>query len=239
MLEIEKIKKPSTKEKESEVLEKEPSPELLEIQNKLQQLKDKEFYKTNPEEYKELSRQTYKDLGTFFLNNGAEFVTDVNDIYKEYKDSYSNPLVVRREDPEKVTELAEGMNLDLRFDPKVSRDRGDKYANCAIWPYGKNPVAGIKNAFLEGRGMAGPIVALTGINPNKEKTELDKPENAQLKVGDIEREAVRIFSGEVSKEDLRFIILRIQKNFFPEENLTEEEKKTESKQIFRGFEFEQ
>lgn len=246
MLNLDKIKetKPgeglkNKKTQKEENAEHEPSAKLLALEEKIKQLKDKDFNKEDPERYKELCYQTYKDFSSFLIENGGEFASDVNNVYKKYQDSYSDPLVVRREDPEKVAQLVDGKDLDLSFDPKVVGDRGDKYANSAIWPYGKNPVAGIRNAFLEGRGMAGPMVTLTAIKADPDNTNIETPENAKMKVGDIEREAVRIFSGNVSKEDLRFIILRIQKDFFPEENLTEQELKTNPKQIFRAIEFEQ
>jgi hypothetical protein len=239
MFNLEKIKEPKQKiEVEAEEdFEYEPSQEFLEINEKLNQLKDKSLYSQDKEKYKELCHQTYKDLGSFLINNGGEFSSDINNVYKKYQSNYNNPLVVRREDPEKVAQLVDGKDIDLKFDPKVTGDRGDKYANCAIWPYGKNPVAGIKNAFLEGRGMAGPLVTLTAVKANPNNTSIEKPKDFKIKVGDIEREAVRIFSGNINKEDLKFIILRIQKDFFPQDNLAEEEIKTNPKQIFRAIEF--
>ncbi len=239
MFNLEKIQEPkqNTKLENEEKLEQKSSQELLDIKEKISQLKDKKLYSENPEQYKELSYQTYKDLGTFFINNGGEFASDVNNVYKKYQNNYSDPLIVRREDPGKVAELIDGTDVDLKFDPKVVGDRGDKYANSAIWPYGKNPVAGIKNAFLEGRGMAGPLVILTAIKPDPKSTNIEVPKNFKKKVGDIDREAVRILSGSVSKEDLKFIILRIQKDFFPKENLSKEEIKNNPKQIFRAIEF--
>lgn len=215
--------------------EKIPSPELIKIKEELQALKDANFFKENPEEYKKISRQTYKDLCSFFINDGAEFVIDVNDIYKSYNNR--TPLIVRKEDPEKVAALNENFDINLSFDPKVVAERGDKYVNCAIWPYGNTAVAGIKNAFLEGRGMAGPLASVIGIRQNPKNTEITIPHDFMLKVGDIEREAVRIASGTITKEDLEFIILRIQKDFFPAESLMEGEKNESIKQIFRAFKF--
>lgn len=214
---------------------KEFSPALIKIKKMLQDLKSKELAISSPDEYKKLSYQTYKDLCSFFTEEGAEFVTDVNDIYKKYTKNNISPLIIRREDPEKVIALNEDVDINIHFDPKVAGDMGDKYANCAIWPYGPNAVSGIRNAFLEGKGMAGPIVALMAVNNNPKNTNLKKPDDFLLKVGDIEREAVRIVSGTIIKQDLEFIILRIQKDFFPPESLTDREKQDEVKQIFRGF----
>jgi len=217
--------------------EKTPTEELIRVKKMLQKLKDKDLILENPTEYKELSYQAYKDLSSFFINEGAEFVTDVNEIYQEFGNKQTSPIIIRREDPKKVAALSEGFPINLNFDPKVVGERGDKYANCAIWPYGRDAVSGIRNSFLKGRGMAGPLVTLIGVSHNPKSTELTIPEEFMIKVGTIERDAVRIASGNLTKEDLQFIILRIQKDFFPEENLSDSEKTENNKQIFRGFIF--
>ncbi len=201
-------------------------------------LKNKDKAKENPEEYRKRCHQAYKDMASFFISQGGNFIVDVNEIYRSYhRQANQEPLIVRREDPEKTAGLAAGMAVDLSFDPKVTGDRGDKYANCAIWPYGSNPVAGIKNSFLEGRGMAGPLVTILAARHNPKNSRLEEPEDRLMKVGDITREAVRIVSGEIGREDLEFIIVRMAANYFPEENLTEEERKEKPTQIFRAFSF--
>jgi len=216
----------------------ETSDELKNVISLLRKLKNKDLIIQDAQEYKQASFQAYKKLTEFFINNNAEFITDVNQIYRKYGNNFSFPFVTRREDPEKVASLCEGHNVSLAFDPNVVGDRGDKYANCAIWPHGKDPIGGIRNSFLEGRGMAGPIVTLVALKQNPKNNSLEITKDSLQKVGTIEREAVRIVSGQIKKEDLAFIILRIQKEFFPPENLTEEEEKNNNKQIFRGFTFE-
>jgi hypothetical protein len=229
---------PITKKSEfSKIEAQEPSAELLKVQEELRFLKDKESYKKDPEKYKSASKQTYKDIAGFLWDKGGEFVTDVNKIYREYGANGRTLLIVRREDPEKVLSLSEGGDVSLTFDPQVVGDRGDKYVNCAIWPYGRNAVSGIKNAFLEGRGMAGPLVTVVGVRQNPANNQVEMAKDAMTEVGDIERDAVRIVSGTLKKEDLAFIIVRIQKDYFPTENLVEAEKNDQVKQIFRGFTF--
>jgi hypothetical protein len=236
-MEVIKEKYQKTTEKEIEANKFEASPQLLQLKELISYLKNKKEAINNPEEYKQKSFETYKNLVSLFLENNGEFVTDVNDIYKKYQDNISFPFIVRRDDPEKVAELSEGKDINLSFDSKVVGDRGDKYANCSIWPYGRNAVSGIKAAFLEGRGMAGPLVTLIGVRNNSDHMNIDKPKDSLERVGTIDREAVRIVSGNIAKEDLEFIILRIQKEFFPPENMSEEEKSGENKQIFRGIIF--
>lgn len=225
------------KEVRNNQVEKTPSPELLKIQESLQKLKNSRE-NLSLDEYKKISFQTYKNLAGFLIENGGNIVSDINQIYQKYNKQMSNPLIVRREDPEKVSSLVEGFDISLSFDPKVVGDRGDKYVNCAIWPYGRDLVSGIKNAFLEGRGMAGPLVTLIGVKQNDKNNKVEEADDYLKKVGTIERDAVRIASGKLTKDDLEFVVLRIQKEFFPEENMFAEEKTSEAKQIFRGFLFE-
>lgn len=228
-------KKIKTTDREPE--EKIPSPELTAITNTLHELKNRYFFTENPSEFRRLIKQTYKDMCSLLINEGAEFITDVNTIYKKFGENIHSPLIVRREDPEKVLALSEGFDVNLSFDPKVVYDGDDGYANCALWPYGPDAMGGIRNAFLEGRNMAGPIATLIALKQNPENAEIKKPKDALMIVGDIKREAVRIVSGTLTKEDLQFILLRFQKDFFPTESLTEQEKAVDVKQIFRGFTF--
>jgi hypothetical protein len=208
--------------------------ELAYILGDLQFLKNKQEASTNIENYKRRSAETFRELEKFITECGGRYIEDVNEIYKKYQ-SESRAFIARREDPERVVNLLTNKNIEIKFDPKVVAERGDKYANCAIWPYGPDAIAGIRNAFLEGRGMAGPLVSLIASRNNPENVEVSKPEERMLKVDDISREAVRIVSGEIKKEDLAFIIIRMQTKFFPPEKLTDKEKEKNLPQVFRGF----
>jgi hypothetical protein len=226
-----------TKEKTSRIKKKETisKEDLAYLLGDIRILKSKE----NGDQYLEKCHETYKELKEFFLKAGGTDVADVSDIYRHYIRS-GEKLAVRREDPEKVVNLMVGEDIDLKFDPKVTGDRGDKYANCAIWPYGANPTAGISNAFLEGRGMAGPLVILTASKINPDHMEITELEGKLENIGTINRLAVKALSGRIEKSDLEFLIIRMQKDFFPEEELTKEEADNkEQRQIFRGFVFNQ
>ena len=200
-------------------------------------LKNREEFTKSPEEYKRRSMEAFKDLHDFIISSGGREIKDINEIYRKYQNNNSEPLIVRREDPEKIALLLNDKDIDLGFDPKAAGDKEGKYANCAVWPYGSNPVAGIKNAFLEGRGMAGPLVSLMAAKQNAEHNTVEILENEMKKIGEINREAVRSASGKISRDDLEFIILRMQKDFFPNESLNDSEKNPEVKQIFRAFSF--
>ncbi len=202
----------------------------------LQFLKKNAFVQEDRENYQKRCFETVKDLAKFFDSAGSREYREVSALYNEYRNDLKT-LVVRKENPEKVIRLAAGEEQEIFFDPKVVRDRGDKYANCAIWPYGHSQVAGIANAFLEGRHMAGPIALVLALRPNEDHLQIEIPEEAMAEIGDIKREAVRIMSGVMKPEDIEFVIVRVQRNFYPQELLTESEKKSSEPQIFRAYSF--
>ncbi len=202
-------------------------------------LKNTADFKKDPEAYINKAQETYCDIKDFFISNNAKYFEDVNELYHIYTSQDSK--IVRREDPLKVLRIVNGESLEINFDPEIVGDRGDKYANCALWPHGAvNKTSGLANAFLEGRGMAGPIVLLAGYTKSPEMN-IDEPSDKMLEVGSISRENVKILSGMVKKEDIDFVILRMAIKFFDQNELTDQEKKLfkEGKisQIFRGFQF--
>ena len=202
-------------------------------------LKNTEQLKNNPEKYLERSRDTVDQIKKYFQSKGAEFNENIMDLYKNYAD-LREPFIVRREDPLNIVSLVSGKDLELTFDPEVVGERGDKYVNSALWPHGAvNKTTGLANAFLEGRGAAGPIVMVMGVKQNQNSMEVVVPEGSMLDVGDLHRQSVRILSGKISKEDLTFVVLRIPKDFINSEDLTDIEKSNPNlKQVFRGFRFD-
>ena len=212
------------------------SEDLIYLIGDLRFLKNKDEQTNNPIEYQRRLEDTLEHISDFFRKNGGR-EEDVNSIYHRYLSRVSKPLIVRREDPERVARLIEDEDIDLNFDPKVVSGRGDKYANCAIWPHGHSSTAGMKNAFLEGRGMAGPLVTIMASRQNPKHNLIEDPKNKMLNVGNIDRESVRIVSGQIKKDDLEFIIVRLPKKFLSPEKLTEEEKKNNLNEVFRGFSF--
>ncbi len=203
-------------------------------------LKDTNNLKEKPREYKNRAIETFEEIKELIKDNGGEFHEDVSEIYNKY--NVNKPVIVRREDPTRLSRLINGENLEIFFDPEVTYGEGEKYANSALWPYGPaEKTGGVANAFLEGRGNAGPIVMLGGYNTNGEKMEIVEPEQNEQKVGTLDRHGVRILSGEIKKEDMEFIIIRIASTFFDKSQMTQKEierfNKGEQKQIFRGYSF--
>lgn len=239
---IEKIQK-ALKGKE-EVTEKPlkrwTAEEISPLIGNLLLLKDTNNLKESPEDYNRRAIETFEEVQKLIEDNGGEFHEDVSEIYNKY--NTTNPVIVRREDPVRLSRLINGENLEMFFDPDVVFGNGDKYANSALWPYGpEEKTGGIANAFLEGRGNAGPIVILGGYNTDGEMMEIVKPEINEEVVGTLDRHSVRILSGEINPEDLEFVIIRVASSFFDKSKMTTRElerlEKGQQKQIFRGYSF--
>lgn len=194
----------------------------------------KEATPSSPE-FMKLSYEAYISLEKL-LSAKAVLYDDISKLYYKYLAS-GRQLIVRREDPKKSLELALGGKLEMSFDPKVVADRGDKYANCALWPYGGKTMAGIANALKEGKSSVGPIVSVLAILPDPETAEVSEPEGKMWNIADLDRTAVKILSGTVNAKDLRFMVIRMPRKFFPPERLTDKEKDSSAPEIFRGFEF--
>lgn len=230
-----KDKPPSQKE-----IRKWSEEDFAVLMGNLEILKKTENLKEDPVAYTEKANETYAEIKTYLEDSGGEFHEDVNEVYAKYNSG--EPLVVRRENPSVLIELINGKDISMGFDPKVSLSEGDKYANCALWPHGSvEKTSGIANAFLEGRGNAGPIVMVAGYVQNRDHMTIEEPVDKMLEVGTISRENVKILSGLVKPEDLEFIILRIPIKFFDHNNLSASEQERLSKgqltQIFRGYTF--
>lgn len=219
----------------------ENTDDFLDMLNDLEFLNDTENFKADKSQYLEKTNEVYGQLLDFFQNKGGKYEEDVNAIYSKYGLT-NNPLIVRRENPIALMNMLQGKEIKMFFDPEVTGDRGDRYANSALWPHGPaDKMSGIANAFLEGRGKAGPLVMVIGVKNNPKNLELTIPEGALQEIGDIQRYGVRALSGSIKKEDLQFIILRAPSAFMDESTFTESEKERAAsgklQQIFRGFSF--
>ncbi len=234
------IEKAIKKEKGKNPIERWSEEEISPLIGNLMLLKDTNNLKENPEEYKKRTIETIHEIGELAKSNGGLYHENVSEIYNKYDST--DPVVVRREDPVRLSKLINGEDLKIYFDPEVLYENGDKYANCAVWPDGPaEKTNGIANAFLEGRGNAGPIVLLAGYSQGGKNIEVVKPTENESKVGTLDRDSVRIISGEINNDDLEFVIMRVAAKFFNESEMTEKElerfKRGEQAQIFRGFYF--
>jgi len=167
-------------------------------------------------------------LDTMSVELGSKYVENIAEIYKGMR---SENCLARVERLSRVLETVE-----LKTPLHISDEDETHYANAVI------PLPeGIKIAFSEGQAP-GPVRAVVGFG----KTIIGfKTEN--LSVSEIDFEGnnfqnhgerkflCRHVSGDLNKDDIRYIVIRIPTNLMPETHLSEEEKTKKLPFIFRGL----
>ncbi len=169
------------------------------------------------------------------LPNAKEFA-NVTTMYHELS---SGPLVVRREDPDRLMEaVLKEAPLSIQFDGNLP------YANSVVWDPDRDGPRGLDNAILEGYGHRDYVVLVYGFE-KPEDFFLEKHEQSQQSFAGMDRSRVRAAAGFVPPENIRFITMRVPIKGFPEERMTEEEKDSlweyeneegsKPRFIYRGF----
>jgi len=169
----------------------------------------------------------------YFLQNGAkeyaEWGTKLSEITRLESD-----LLVRRESPDKIASLVKNHEkLSIEF---------SKYGvepNAAMLG---NDLAGLRIALAGGFGKVGKgSVAFTvGFKGTSNLNVESLPKDEYTHFQGQERILTKMVNGEVPFEDVRFILMRMPKSFFPEKYMTDEEQDNENaKHIQRMFVFEQ
>lgn len=155
-----------------------------------------------------------------------ETIKDINGVF--YKDvGAMYPLVdgrvlVRRENVETVMHaLLDG--VDISIEPK------GLYPNVA-WFDKTHGSEGLKNAFLEGRAQLNGVVAVVGFEPGDALFVVDQkdiPDEPGVFLGangeDLDRRSVASAHGVVPQDGIRFVIFRFPYQYFPENEMTDEE----------------
>jgi hypothetical protein len=206
------------KEKPPSIKLKESLPKSLELARILENTE-------NVEEIKEklglLLKMIEQDLHVEFVSNVALI----------YNGMQSEDCLVRTEQLSRVLE-----SIEFGVPLHISDDTDSHYANAVL------PVPeGIKIAFSEGRAP-GPIRAAIGFG----KTIIGfKTDHISVSEIDFQESEIRDYkerkhlcrhvSGDLKKEDIRYLVMRIPSHFLEEKYLTSEEKNKKSKFIFRGF----
>jgi len=104
---------------------------------------------------------------------------------------------------------------------------------------------GLRIAMAEA-GVTGPIRLLVGLdvktligfkNDHLQVSEIGKDE-FDIRDTELRSAYCRYVSGEIRKEDIRYLIMRIPRKMFPEEKMSEEELVQQGNFIFRGVEID-
>jgi hypothetical protein len=186
-----------------------------------------------PEQRRELIKETWDALKDAFTASGGVFYENVSEVYRELK---GQNLLVRRDDPKRISDAVTKKNvIELAFDPTV----GGRYANASLWS-ADGDQSGLANAFTEGHAHAGGLVAVMGFDRGSLKVE---PVPGLKGVGGTRRHLVRGVEGRISPENIRFVVIAVPASFFPEDEMTEDERELldeahgGARRVFRGFLF--
>lgn len=188
-------------------------------------------------EVKSAERETLKKemaefIDTFFTKNGFEKGED----FRKELDKYSQDLqlLVRRETPENILKLVQAHQpIDLHFE---DISHGEPYPNAAPFNHG----LGLREVYTRGFGKinTGSVVFVIGFEPNEKMNVQFPTENFRYYQDAVNK--VRMVSGEVGLEDIKFVLVRYARNSFPEDLLTPDEMDHEElKHITRLYTYSQ
>ena len=201
----------------AETAERRELPHSLGLAQKLEESDNDELIREN---LGLMLRSIEEDLG----------IKLVSDVGKLYDGMQLDNCLVRVERLSRVLETVE-----LQSPLKISEENEQHYANAVI----PNP-DGIKIALSEGQapgpmrimvGFGKTIIGFKTDNISVEEIEFDESDIRDAKE---RRYLCRHVSGELSKDDIRYLVMRIPFSFVKEEYLTDLEKRDQPQFVFRG-----
>ncbi len=211
-----------------------------ELEQAIARIKKEDGKRMDPQQRKEIVKMVFDALKDEFVSLGASYEVDIDTLYRSLPDG---SFIVRREDPERVIRaVAQHTDLSIGLDPTLAHHGA--YANSVEWSR-RDGSRGLDTAFLEGVSHLGGIVTVVGSVPGADlEVRSVTPERTPSARG-TDRRLVRSVSGRIHPEDIRFVVLRIPSQFFPEDELTdaeqealdEAEEAAPRRPIFRGFRF--
>lgn len=179
----------------------------------------------------EQRRKIIGDLLDEFADTlGAEGLEMDNETEKLFKTIAQRPnSIIRQERFDSVIKLLKGEKINLSF------PEGTLYANAAVFgPNGE----GLEIAFNEGRASGYGITSAIIIDPATKEghpsLEVSKINQSQCELRD--RSACRAISGVITKENIKYIVVRIPTKLVPKNYITPDEE--ESTYIFRTVSLE-
>lgn len=179
---------------------------------------------------KEITKQLRSLLDALPREIGKEFTGDVASIYRGMQKEECLARV------EKLSRVLGAVELGELI--HISDENESHYAN-AVLP----ELEGLKIAFAEGQAP-GPVRSMVAFGKTVVGFKTDN-----LKVDQVEfdgtnfqnvkerRYLCRHVSGDLRKEDIRYMVLRVPTHMMPEEHLSEPEKAKKAPFTFRGIQF--
>jgi hypothetical protein len=160
-----------------------------------------------------------------------ELSSDVTSLYNEMS---KEDLLAR------VGSIKRAINCLAKGSPIVVGVGEDHYANSVT-----TDVEGLRIAMAEATSI-GPVRLLMGLDLKamigftKEHLSVKEISDNEFDLRDTNLRKVycRHIDGEIHKEDIKYVVMRIPKHLFPQEELSPEELKTPSQFVFRGVKLE-
>lgn len=165
---------------------------------------------------RELAMSFTADLFQKIETSGGEQLSSVNELLKVLP---SESFVVRRDDPLRVKELLSGKSdIVLTQDARL----GDApYANAVEW-WSNERSNGLEQAFLEGYGQYEGVVVVAGYRKSK-LLKIQKIPELNKSFSDVNRSLSVSVHGELSRQDVAFLIVRTPIDRFNAAEMTPEE----------------
>lgn len=170
------------------------------------------------EKIKDILTEAFYSLETSILSNGGEVISEgLSDIFSDRE------FIVRNEAPEKVQQVINDGSVDVGLEQIGLRDNV-KYANAIQWEPGKETDS-IRPVFEGVGGLAG-LVTILGVSPSRSlavmPVEKDFDSEISLTKGKktYNTNNIRHIEGQINREDVNFILVRIPGKYFPEEQMT-------------------
>jgi hypothetical protein len=210
----------------NETREEEDYSKVLELARRLEEIGESRTL--SPEERIRESKGLVKELLVYLDSNlNLNLSGDVTSLYNEM---YRENLLAR------VEKLPNIVECIVNGKPIVVGAGNNRKANCVT-----ANAEGLRIAMAEGAGM-GPVRLLMGLdvksligftNDHIDVSEIDDPETDARDVAS-RKAYCRHITGEIHRDDIKYMTMRIPRNFFPEEDLSPEERDSLAKFIFRG-----
>lgn len=167
----------------------------------------------NREQDKERYYEMFRD---FFIANGAVEKKFWNDELHMIAHGNGN-ILVRRDNPENVMELLEGGK-----DFAVHASQYGEQPNAALLG---NDLHGLRIALAGGFGKVGrgSVAFTVGFNPSEGMQVADVPQTGYDHFEGLDRKLIKVVSGKTPRENVKFVLMRMPRSFFPEKYMTDSE----------------
>lgn len=167
----------------------------------------------------------------FFEQNNYHEIKEWQDALQRFQVTYPG-LMVRREDPQRIFDLVEQeKSYELSFQKGLHSD--EPHPNVAL--LGAD-FSGLKQVYTRGfAGIGRNTIIVLGFTQEGLSSVKKLPHDKYEHYSRADRETVRMAEGEIEKDHVRFVLLRMPRKVVPESYLTEQEIDTPTQFVTRMY----